>query len=284
MHSSVTRTSRRLSASTSPTKNVALVSPCTPLEEDGDVEVDDVAVLQRPGVGDAVADDLVDRRADALGEAVVVERARVGAALDGEVVDEDVDLVGGDAGRAPARRRGAGPRRPAAPARRIRSMSSGDLTSGSFQRGGMPVSAYGGRAMAAGHAAHRADLAGDDPALERLVAPLVLAPAPAPAQVVRAQGHGGGRHRSPGYWLGAHRRPPGPARAGPGPAGGHHSPWWPMPHPQWSRRPEDQRSWARGRWARWQTVRSAVLSLTQRGGRRTTFGATFPMRRSSFTY
>ena len=30
MHSSVTRTSWRLAGSTSPTKNVALVSPCTP--------------------------------------------------------------------------------------------------------------------------------------------------------------------------------------------------------------------------------------------------------------
>ena len=32
--------------------------------EEGDVDVDDVAVGQRSGVGDAVADDLVHRRAD----------------------------------------------------------------------------------------------------------------------------------------------------------------------------------------------------------------------------
>ena len=49
------------------------------VEEDRDVEVDDVAVDERPVVGDAVADDLVDRGAQRLGEAVVVERARVAA-------------------------------------------------------------------------------------------------------------------------------------------------------------------------------------------------------------
>ena len=51
----------------------------------GDVEVHDVAVLHRPGVGDAVADHLVGRRAQALRVEVVVERARVGAALDVEL-------------------------------------------------------------------------------------------------------------------------------------------------------------------------------------------------------
>ena len=51
-----------------------------------------------PRVGDAVADDLVDRGAQALGVAVVVERARVGAALDVELVAVRVDLVGGDPG------------------------------------------------------------------------------------------------------------------------------------------------------------------------------------------
>ena len=53
---------------------------------------------ERPGVGDAVADHLVDRRAHALREAVVVERRRVGVALDVQLVDVHVDLVGGDAG------------------------------------------------------------------------------------------------------------------------------------------------------------------------------------------
>ena len=39
------------------------------------------ARLQLPKVGDAVADDLVHRRADRLGEVVVVERGGVGLAL-----------------------------------------------------------------------------------------------------------------------------------------------------------------------------------------------------------
>ena len=42
--------------------------------DDGDVDVDDVAVFQRLGAGDAVADLVVDRGADGLGKAAVVER------------------------------------------------------------------------------------------------------------------------------------------------------------------------------------------------------------------
>ena len=52
------------------------------VEVDRDVEVDDVAVDERAVVGDPVADDLVDRGAQRLGEAVVVERARVAAPVD----------------------------------------------------------------------------------------------------------------------------------------------------------------------------------------------------------
>lgn len=49
----------------------------------GHVQVANVAVLQRTGVGDAVADDFVHRRAARLGEFVVVEWTRVTIALDG---------------------------------------------------------------------------------------------------------------------------------------------------------------------------------------------------------
>ena len=63
-----------------------------------DVEVHDVAVLQRSIVGDAVADDLVHRGAERLAVAVVVERARVAVALDAGGVADRVELVGGDAG------------------------------------------------------------------------------------------------------------------------------------------------------------------------------------------
>ena len=74
------------------------------VEEDRDVEVADVAVDQRPVVGDAVADHLVHRGAERLREAVVVERARVAAAVDAGLVADGVELVGGDARDARPRR------------------------------------------------------------------------------------------------------------------------------------------------------------------------------------
>ena len=65
----------------------------------GDVDVDDVAVLDHRRVGDAVADDLVERRAAGLREALVAQRRRVGAVVDHVLVGDAVQLVGGDAGR-----------------------------------------------------------------------------------------------------------------------------------------------------------------------------------------
>ena len=67
------------------------------VEIDRDVAVDDVAVEQRAVVGDAVADHLVDRRAQRLREALVVQRARVAAARDARLVADAVELVGGHA-------------------------------------------------------------------------------------------------------------------------------------------------------------------------------------------
>ena len=67
-------------------------------EDRGDVDVHDVAVLEHALPRDAVADDLVDRHADALGVAVVVEGSGDGAVLHGEFVHPGVDVVGGDAG------------------------------------------------------------------------------------------------------------------------------------------------------------------------------------------
>ena len=43
-----------------------------------------------------MANDVISAGADALGEAVVVERARIGAAFDAQLVDVSVDLVGDD--------------------------------------------------------------------------------------------------------------------------------------------------------------------------------------------
>src|SRR5690554_1432790 len=61
-----------------------------------DVDVDDVAVPELAVRGDAVADDLVDRGADALGEALVVQRSGDRALGEGVLVHELVDFVGGD--------------------------------------------------------------------------------------------------------------------------------------------------------------------------------------------
>ena len=48
----------------------------------GDVDIADVAFLERAGVGNAVADHFVDRRAAGFRVSVVVDRRRVGAALE----------------------------------------------------------------------------------------------------------------------------------------------------------------------------------------------------------
>ena len=68
------------------------------VEERGDVDVDDVAGLDDPAVGDAVADHLVDARAQRLREAAVAQRRGVGAVVAEELVADPVELVGGDAG------------------------------------------------------------------------------------------------------------------------------------------------------------------------------------------
>ena len=79
-----------------------------------------------------------------------------------------------------------------APARRMRSMTSGDLTRGSSQAIGTPVSAYDGRPMWAGTVRIGDDDAGQHPTLGALVAALVLAPAAAPARVVGLRQRRGG--------------------------------------------------------------------------------------------
>ena len=65
----------------------------------GDVDVDDVAVLDDRRVGDAVADDLVERRAAGLREALVAKRRRVGAVVDHVLVGDAVELIGRHTGR-----------------------------------------------------------------------------------------------------------------------------------------------------------------------------------------
>ena len=72
--------------------------------DDGDVDVDDVAVLQRPIVRNAVADLVVDRCADRLGvgrvagRRVVQRRGDAALHIHDVLVRELVELVGRDAG------------------------------------------------------------------------------------------------------------------------------------------------------------------------------------------
>ena len=68
------------------------------VEDVGDVDVDDVAIPQRLVVGNAVADDVVDRGAGRFRVAAIVERRRQRAVVHAELEDEAVDGFGGDAG------------------------------------------------------------------------------------------------------------------------------------------------------------------------------------------
>jgi hypothetical protein len=66
-------------------------------DESGDVNVDDVAVVDQRVVGYPVADDLVQRGAQRLRVAAVAQRAGVGAVADQVVVAHLVQVVGRDA-------------------------------------------------------------------------------------------------------------------------------------------------------------------------------------------
>src|SRR3546814_3551559 len=60
-------------------------------------DVDDIALAHRLGVGDAVADDMVDAGATAMREAAITERRGNAAAVEHHSADEVVDRGGGDA-------------------------------------------------------------------------------------------------------------------------------------------------------------------------------------------
>src|SRR6202044_720732 len=64
----------------------------------GYVNVDDVAVADHGVVGDAVADDLVERGAERLRVAPVAQGGRVRPVGDQEIVPDLVQVVGGDPG------------------------------------------------------------------------------------------------------------------------------------------------------------------------------------------
>ena len=64
----------------------------------GHVDIDDVAVLQSFGAGDAVTDHMIDRGADRFGEAAIIERGGDGLLLvDDIIVAELIKFARGDA-------------------------------------------------------------------------------------------------------------------------------------------------------------------------------------------
>ena len=67
--------------------------------DDGDIDIDGVAVLQLAVARDAVTDHVIDRRADRFRKATVVERGRDGILHFSDVLVADVvELLGRDAG------------------------------------------------------------------------------------------------------------------------------------------------------------------------------------------
>jgi hypothetical protein len=72
----------------------AVVSVHTP-DVGGDVDLDDVPVLERARIRDAVADDLIDRGAAGLGKAAIAEGRGIGPVVDQEFVHDAVEFVGG---------------------------------------------------------------------------------------------------------------------------------------------------------------------------------------------
>jgi hypothetical protein len=173
------------------------------VEVDGHVEVHDVAVTHHPVVGDAVADDLVDRGAQRLREAVVVERAGVAPPLDAQLVHVDVDLVGGHAGLDPlaGQPEDLGGHRTRPPHAR---QDLGRLDPGLRLAGDQAGVGVGGAGDGGRHGAHGAHGTRQHASLERLVAALVLAATAAPAEVVRLK-RSGGAHGPPRLRLAARR-------------------------------------------------------------------------------
>ena len=62
----------------------------------GDIDVDDIPIFERPLIRDTMADNFVDRCTATLGEAMVVERARIRVAFDGGFVHNTINLIGRD--------------------------------------------------------------------------------------------------------------------------------------------------------------------------------------------
>ena len=67
------------------------------IDDDGDVDIDDVAIDQLLRPRNAVADHMVDRGADRFRKAAIIERRRNGVMGDDVIVAQLVQRLGGDA-------------------------------------------------------------------------------------------------------------------------------------------------------------------------------------------
>ena len=73
------------------------VIPVYATDKGRDVDLDDVTVHERTGIGDAVADDLIDRGAARLGKSAIAKRRRIRAMLDQELMHHLIKIIGRDA-------------------------------------------------------------------------------------------------------------------------------------------------------------------------------------------
>jgi len=69
------------------------------IENNGHIDIDDIAVDQRPIPRNAMADHVIDRGAGGFGIAAIAQRRRCRAMRQGEVMAKLVQLPGGDAGQ-----------------------------------------------------------------------------------------------------------------------------------------------------------------------------------------
>ncbi len=157
------------------------------VDEAGDVEIDDVTVFKDGAVGDAMTDHFIQGGAHALGIAVIIEWAGIGATFDGEIVDQDIDVVRGDTWfhevtRQPQDigRHGAGV---AHAVDDIGRLHMGFVPALYFAGLGIRGFGDGARYRALGR-----DFTGQDATLDAAMATTVLAPGTAPAGVIQLRG------------------------------------------------------------------------------------------------
>ena len=153
------------------------------IQKDGDVEVDDVAIFQDAIVRNAVTDHFVHTCAHALWIVVIIERARIATHLNREVVNKNIDFVGGDTG---ANKLACSTknlfRRDTSNTHALNNFRS--LDASLFQTRNNTSGCIGRRCDVCRHDTHRTDDAWLDATLGALVATLVFAATATPARII----------------------------------------------------------------------------------------------------